>query len=81
LGKRLADMLDWCREHVTAGWWNHHGRSERCKGEAPAHFARFYFMSEGDAAAFRLRWDRRPMAHKKTAETVAASRRQRQRAL
>jgi len=53
LGRRLTEMLEWCRENVAAGAWDHHGRSERRKGEAPADFARFYFLTEADAEAFR----------------------------
>jgi len=56
LGRRLTDILDWCRENIAAGAWNEHGRSERRKGEAPADFARFYFINEAAAAAFRRRW-------------------------
>ena len=44
------------RENVAAGAWDEHGHSERRKGEAPADFARFDFMAETDAEAFRRRW-------------------------
>jgi hypothetical protein len=56
LGRRLTDMLDWCREHVVADDWAQHGHGERRKGEAPVDFARFYFMNHVDADAFRSRW-------------------------
>jgi len=55
-GRRLTDMLDWCRDNVAAGAWAEHGHSERRKGEAPADFARFCFADEMAAAAFRRRW-------------------------
>jgi len=58
LGRRLTEMLDWCRENVLAGTWAQHHHSERRKGEAPADFARFYFMDEADAEVFRRRWVR-----------------------
>ena len=29
LGRRLTDMLDWCRENVPAGTWVQHHHSER----------------------------------------------------
>ena len=28
LGKRLADMHDWCHDHVAAGGWEQHGHSD-----------------------------------------------------
>ncbi len=56
LGRRLTDMLDWCREHVAADTWGQHHHSERRKGEAPRDFARFYFVTEKDAEAFRREW-------------------------
>ena len=58
LGRRLTEMLDWCRENVPAATWSHHHHSERCKGEAPKDFARFYFLYEAVAEAFRRRWMR-----------------------
>ena len=54
----LTDMLDWCRENVPAATWAHHHHSEPRKGEAPADFARFYFLYEAVAEAFRRRWIR-----------------------
>ncbi len=57
LGLRLTDMLDWCRENVAAGTWAQHHHSERRKGEPPADFARFYFLYEAAAEAFRRRID------------------------
>ena len=56
LGRRLTDMLDWCRQNVPAGEWAQHGHSERRKGEPPTDFARFYFLYEAVAQAFRRRW-------------------------
>jgi len=58
LGRRLTDILDWCRENVPAGTWAQHHHSERRKGEPPADFARFYFLYEAVAEAFRRRWMR-----------------------
>ena len=57
LGRRLTDMLEWCRENVPAGTWVQHHHSERRKGEQPADFARF-FLYEAVAEAFRRRWMR-----------------------
>jgi hypothetical protein len=56
LGRRLTDMLDWCRDHVAADGWAQQGHSERRKGEVPQDYARFYFASEADTAAFRKLW-------------------------
>ncbi len=56
LGRRLTDMHAWCAANVAAGEWAEHGHSERRKGEQPADFARFYFMRESDAEAFRRTW-------------------------
>jgi len=56
LGRRLTDMLDWCRANVAAGAWDEHGHSERRKGEAPRDFARFHFMDEAAAAEFTIRF-------------------------
>jgi len=53
LGRRLTDMLDWCRVNAAAGAWAQHGHSERRKGEAAIDYARFYFTTEADAEAFR----------------------------
>jgi hypothetical protein len=41
LGKKLDEMLDWCRQHFRD--WQVYG-------------ARFYFKDEADAEAFRRRW-------------------------
>jgi len=49
-------MLACCRENFAAGTWDQHRHTERRKGEAPADFARFYFVNEADAEAFRERW-------------------------
>jgi len=56
LGRRLTDMLDWCHANVAAGAWAQHGT--RCVGRAsaPRTFARWYFLSDADAVAFRRRW-------------------------
>jgi len=66
LGRRLTDMLDWCRESFAAGAWDQHHHSERRKGEAPIDYARLYFASEAAAEAFRRRWLRqRPLQRTK----------------
>ena len=54
--RQLTHMHEWCRENVAASAWDQHGHSERRKGEAPIDYARFYFMDEADAEAFRRRW-------------------------
>jgi hypothetical protein len=56
LGNRLTEMLEWCGANVAAGMWSQHGHSERRKGEWPRDFARFYFSTEADAAAFKKQW-------------------------
>ena len=57
LGNRLTDMMMWCRQNVPAGTWAQHGCSERPGGNRRlADFVRFYFMTEADAEAFRLKW-------------------------
>ena len=59
LGNRLTEMLIWCRANVAAGTWDQHGHTERPTARAmPAVSARFYFVSEADADAFRQRWVR-----------------------
>ena len=55
LGQRLNNMRDWCREH--AGEWGYHDHGEPGDpGEPRRDYARFYFMTEDDAAAFRRAW-------------------------
>jgi hypothetical protein len=56
LGRRLTDMHAWCSANVAADEWAEHGHTERRKGFQPIEFARFYFMHEADAAAFRAQW-------------------------
>ena len=56
LGRRLTDMLEWCRESVASGAWEQHHRSERRMDEVPVDYARFYFANAADAEAFRRRW-------------------------
>ncbi len=47
--------MAWCRVH--AGEWDRHGHTERGQvGERFRYYARFYFMSEEDAEAFRRTW-------------------------
>jgi hypothetical protein len=56
LGRRLTDLLDWCRSHIAADTWAEHGHSEKRKGVATLYFSRFYFASEADAEMFRKLW-------------------------
>ena len=55
LGNRLTEMMMWCRQNVAVGAWAQHGRSEGNRRNRPADFARFYFVTEVDAEAFK-RW-------------------------
>ena len=56
LGRRLTDMLAWCRENFDSNEWDQHVRKERAAGAALVDLARFYFTSQSDAEAFRQRW-------------------------
>ena len=56
LGNRLNEMLQWCRVNFGAGDWAEHNHSERPISGARADFARFYFLNEADADAFRQQW-------------------------
>jgi len=56
LGRRLADMLAWCRESLDSAEWDQHVRKEREAGEVLVDLARFYFANAADAEAFRRRW-------------------------
>ena len=59
LGAQLNDMLGWCEQH--AGEWAYHGHSEAGElGEPRRDFARFYFMREEEAEAFRGLWSTLP---------------------
>jgi hypothetical protein len=49
-------MLDWCHANVAAGAWAEHDHQVRRKGERPVDFARWYFLSDADAEAFKKRW-------------------------
>ena len=49
-------MYEWCREHTTAGTWEHHAFTDPKRLDdrgIPIDFARFYFLNETDAKAFR----------------------------
>jgi hypothetical protein len=51
-------MLQWCRENIAAGAWQQHGfmdKTRRDDNGIPIDYARWYFMSEADAEAFRRR--------------------------
>lgn len=59
LGGRLNEMHAWCRKNIAAGQWEQHGHrdnEQRDDRGIPIDFARFYFVSEADAEAFRRRW-------------------------
>jgi hypothetical protein len=56
LGRRLTDMLYWCRTHVASGGWAEHGHSKKRKSKVSLYFSRFYFASEADADTFRKLW-------------------------
>jgi len=58
LGNRLTEMLMWCRANVAAGAWEQHRHSEGPKKARvmPAVSARFHFLNEADAEAFRKLW-------------------------
>jgi hypothetical protein len=57
LGRDLTAMLDWCRARVPQPAWAYHGHTARpSKRAAPVHSARWYFLKEADAEAFRGRW-------------------------
>ena len=56
LGRRLADMLAWCRDNLDGAEWDQHVRKEREAGETLVDLARFYFANPADAEAFRRRW-------------------------
>jgi hypothetical protein len=56
--RRLKEMLDWCRKNTT-GQWTHHILVDRQRRDVlgvPLDFARFYFIEESDAEAFRRAW-------------------------
>ena len=59
-GMRLIDMLVKCRERLgpaAQGRWAWHGHSEVGEPSQPRRdYARFYFMSNEDAEAFRRVW-------------------------
>jgi hypothetical protein len=55
----FAEMLAWCHANVAAGAWAQHGHMDKKRRDdhgIPIGFARWYFMSEADAEAFKKRW-------------------------
>ena len=56
LGKRLDDMIVWCRDNLAADDWAQFGHSEHEPGQVPRDFVRFRFLDEGAAERFRDRW-------------------------
>jgi hypothetical protein len=60
LGRDLTAMLEWCRARAPQPAWAYHGHTSRpSKRAAPVHCARWYFLEEVDAEAFRQRWGRK----------------------
>jgi hypothetical protein len=51
----FGEMLAWCRENVTLGWEQHGFMDKKRRDERgiPIDYARFYFVSDADAEAFR----------------------------
>jgi hypothetical protein len=52
-------MLEWCRRSVPADNWRYHPHQDpaiRSDQGVPLRFARFYFVNERDAEAFRKAW-------------------------
>lgn len=56
LGRRLSEMLAWCRDNVAALAWDEHGRIGRREDLSQVELARFYFMNGTDAEAFKRTW-------------------------
>lgn len=54
----FAEMLAWCHANVAAGAWAQRGfmdKKRRDERGIPIDYARFYFMDEAVAEAFRRR--------------------------
>ena len=56
IGRRLITLIGWCREHIAADDWDCHPLPERQGDKTAAQHARFYFLNEADAEAFKGRW-------------------------
>jgi hypothetical protein len=58
IGSRLITLIGWCREHIAADDWDCHAFPERGGDKSSVQDARFYFLNETDAEAFRrrLKW-------------------------
>ena len=57
LGTRLDMMLRWCYQNLDVDHWAQHGTSvEAGSGHPRRNVARFYFMTEVDAARFEELW-------------------------
>jgi hypothetical protein len=54
--QRFPAMLDWCEHHLQRSDWDVHGHNT---GQKP-YIARFYFIAEQDASAFRDEWSPKP---------------------
>jgi hypothetical protein len=55
----FVEMVTWCRDNVPSGAWEEHSfmdKNRRDERGIPLDFARFYFMREADAAAFKQQW-------------------------
>jgi hypothetical protein len=56
LGRRLVEMMAWCRDRMTADEWDSHTITERAPERPPITSVRFYFSTEAAAAAFKRQW-------------------------
>lgn len=55
----FTEMLTWCSANVPEGAWEQHGHMDKRRRDArgiPIDYARWYFVSEADAAAFDSCW-------------------------
>ena len=55
---QLITLIGWCREHIAADDWDCHALPERRSEKSSVQHARFYFLNEVDAEAFKRQWVR-----------------------
>ena len=55
-GRRLTDMLTWCRECLAEAAWDQHHHAVRSAEGPPEDYARFYFAEPAVAERFRRKW-------------------------
>jgi hypothetical protein len=60
LGRRLIEMMAWCRDRMMADEWDSHTHTQRTPAGTPITSVRFYFSTEADAAAFKKQWGTDP---------------------